>query len=109
MLLRPNINVPANSPRRRASCYTQPAFSPEGSFLALGTKENVLHIYDLTQYETPVEIALNVNSSVECLKWAHAGLRLVHGSSGEAVIWSYDNNVWKSIHLTMDLTLTDHE
>lgn len=79
------------------------AFSPGGHFLAAGSADHNVRIYQMAD-EGPKRILETEahSDTVDSLQWAHNSLRLVSGSKdGTALVWHFETQHWKSMRLDM--------
>ncbi|XP_072401421.1 bromodomain and WD repeat-containing protein 3 isoform X1 [Diabrotica undecimpunctata] len=85
------------------------SFSPGGTFLATGSADHHVRVYYMKGDEGPHRILeMEAHSDrVDSIQWAHSGLRFLSGSKdGMAIIWWFEKQQWKSIHLDMTTKLT---
>uniref|UniRef100_A0A6P7F9G1 Bromodomain and WD repeat-containing protein 3 n=1 Tax=Diabrotica virgifera virgifera TaxID=50390 RepID=A0A6P7F9G1_DIAVI len=85
------------------------SFSPGGTFLATGSADHHVRVYYMKGDEGPHRILeMEAHSDrVDSIQWAHAGLKFLSGSKdGMAIIWWFEKQQWKSIHLDMTTKLT---
>lgn len=78
-------------------------FSPGGHFLAAGSADHNVRIYQMAD-EGPKRILETEahSDTVDSLQWAHNSLRLVSGSKdGTALVWHFETQQWKSMRLDM--------
>lgn len=86
------------------------SFSPGGTFLATGSADHHVRVYYMNGDEGPHRILeMEAHSDrVDSIQWAHSGLRFVSGSKdGMAIIWWFERQQWKSIHLDMSTKITN--
>ncbi|CAG9864164.1 unnamed protein product [Phyllotreta striolata] len=86
------------------------SFSPGGTFLATGSADHHVRVYYMKGDEGPHRILeMEAHSDrVDSIQWAHSGLRFLSGSKdGMAIIWWFERQQWKSIHLDMASKLSD--
>lgn len=79
------------------------SFSPGGFFLAAGSADHHVRVYQMTE-DGPKRI-LEIEShsgTVDSIQWAHSGLRFINGSKdGTALLWRFETQQWKSEKLNM--------
>ncbi|XP_018564263.1 bromodomain and WD repeat-containing protein 3 isoform X2 [Anoplophora glabripennis] len=86
------------------------SFSPGGTFLATGSADHNVRVYYMKGDEGPHRILeIEAHSDrVDSIQWAHSGLRFLSGSKdGMAIIWWFERQQWKSIHLDMTAKLSN--
>ncbi|KAJ8985649.1 hypothetical protein NQ317_015145 [Molorchus minor] len=84
------------------------SFSPGGTFLATGSADHHVRVYYMKGDEGPHRILeMEAHSDrVDSIQWAHSGLKFLSGSKdGMAIIWWFERQQWKSIHLDMMVKL----
>lgn len=84
------------------------SFSPGGTFLATGSADHHVRVYHMKGEEGPHRILeMEAHSDkVDSIQWAHSGLRFLSGSKdGMAIVWWFERQQWKSIHLDMTTRL----
>ncbi|KAJ8937367.1 hypothetical protein NQ314_011913 [Rhamnusium bicolor] len=85
------------------------SFSPGGTFLATGSADHHIRVYYMKGDEGPHRILeMEAHSDrVDSIQWAHSGLKFLSGSKdGMAIIWWFERQQWKSIHLDMTTKLS---
>ncbi|XP_060526262.1 bromodomain and WD repeat-containing protein 3 [Cylas formicarius] len=94
------------------------SFSPGGTFLATGSADHHVRVYYMKGDEGPQRILETEahTDRVDSIQWAHFGLKFLSGSKdGTAIIWWFERQQWKSIHLDMtnklpnDTELSEHD
>lgn len=79
------------------------AFSPGGHFLAAGSADHNVRVYQMAD-EGPKRILETEahRDTVDSIQWAHNSLRFVSGSKdGTANVWHFETQQWKSMRLDM--------
>lgn len=79
------------------------AFSPGGHFLAAGSADHNVRVYQMAD-EGPKRILETEahSDTVDSIQWAHNSLRFVSGSKdGTALVWHFETQEWKSMRLEM--------
>ncbi|XP_056643759.1 bromodomain and WD repeat-containing protein 3 [Diorhabda sublineata] len=86
------------------------SFSPGGTFLATGSADHHVRVYYMKGDEGPHRILeMEAHSDrVDSIQWAHSGLKFLSGSKdGMAIIWWFEKQQWKSLHLDMTTKLVN--
>jgi len=74
------------------------SFSPGGIFMAAGSADNNVRVYNMLGHDGPERILeVEVHSDrVDSISWAHEGLRFVSGAKdGTAMIWRFEKAEWR--------------
>lgn len=80
------------------------AFSPGGTFVAAGSADHHVRVYQMTHENGPHRILETEahTDTVDSIQWAHSGLRFISGSKdGTAHVWHFETQLWKSMRLCM--------
>ncbi|ODM99229.1 PH-interacting protein [Orchesella cincta] len=74
------------------------SFSPGGIFMAAGSADNNVRVYNMLGHDGPeriLEVEVHTDR-VDSISWAHEGLRFVSGSKdGTAMIWRFEKAEWR--------------
>lgn len=84
------------------------SFSPGGTFLATGSADHHVRVYNMKGDEGPYRILETEahTDRVDSIQWAHSGLRFLSGSKdGTANIWHFESQQWRSQKLNMTTKL----
>ncbi|XP_030752508.1 PH-interacting protein isoform X2 [Sitophilus oryzae] len=88
------------------------SFSPGGTFLATGSADHNVRVYYMKGDEGPQRILETEahTDRVDSIQWAHSGLKFLSGSKdGTAIIWWFEQQQWKNIHLDMTTKLSNDQ
>ncbi|XP_076257590.1 bromodomain and WD repeat-containing protein [Rhynchophorus ferrugineus] len=88
------------------------SFSPGGIFLATGSADHNVRVYYMKGDEGPQRILETEahTDRVDSIQWAHAGLKFLSGSKdGSAIIWWFERQQWKTLHLDMTTKLPNDQ
>ncbi|XP_031621174.1 bromodomain and WD repeat-containing protein 3 isoform X2 [Contarinia nasturtii] len=79
------------------------AFSPGGHFLAAGSADHNVRVYQMADEGPKRILEVEAHSdTVDSIQWAHNSLRFVSGSKdGTALVWHFETQDWKSMRLEM--------
>lgn len=78
------------------------SFSSGGIFMAAGSADNNVRVYNMLGQDGPERILeVEVHSDrVDSISWAHEGLRFISGSKdGTALVWRFENSEWRYVRL----------
>ncbi|XP_074595391.1 bromodomain and WD repeat-containing protein [Brevipalpus obovatus] len=84
------------------------SISPGGCFVAVGSTDHYVRVYNLTTWQDPVKIREeNIHSeSVDSIQFSNYGLKFVSGSKdGNAYIWWFERQEWHRKALSMSENL----
>ena len=76
------------------------AFHPEKNFIAIGTSEGKVLLWDLNQFKEVNEFKLS-DTEVKCMKWNSKGTELAVGTSSDLCVLHFANEKFESVPTTV--------